>query len=116
LGHSGGDIPPQLRRQRYLWPNDHRWGLEGAQRRYQSIDDTIVQLFISPASVLITPVDRTELVTTTNGRRKGFLYREWVDNVLGRHRLGLGVFRAGQDKGPLQTLATKKHLGTERIV
>jgi hypothetical protein len=29
-----------------------------AVERYQSIDDTIVQLFISPASVLMTRVDR----------------------------------------------------------
>ena len=52
-----------------------------------------------------------EIVTTGNGRKNGFLCRDWVDNVFGprlgsyfdrcRHRLSLGVFRTGQDKGSL---------------
>jgi hypothetical protein len=32
----------------------------GGAERYQSIDDTIVQLFISRASVLMSRVDRTQ--------------------------------------------------------
>ena len=49
-----------------------------AQSRYQSIDDTIVQLFISQASVLITRGRQNSIgiVTTRNGRRNSFLFRE----------------------------------------
>jgi hypothetical protein len=53
---------PQPRRQGYLGAafRSPLWSRRVAQSRYQGIDDTIVQLFISQASVLITRVDRTQ--------------------------------------------------------
>ena len=74
-------------------PFDHRWGPE-EWSRYQSIDDTIVQLFISQDSVLITRVDRIQSKSPQSS--------------------GASV-AAAKTLSWLQLQVSNKHLGTEHI-